>query len=136
MTSVAAILHALSHEDSILLLETIAVEKTGVTDVLRTKTKLSSKQYYSRMSMLVDAGLVKRRNKKHHLTAIGKVVYGIMLLLEDMISDQWRLKVTDTLEVSNELTNEERNKVINTLIDMSKIKSILSKPILEYDELS
>jgi predicted transcriptional regulator len=36
---------------------------------------LTTKQYYSRISGLLDAGLIKRHKGKYSLTMLGKVVY-------------------------------------------------------------
>jgi DNA-binding HxlR family transcriptional regulator len=129
MRSIAGILYALSDDNSILLLRTIAHGRSDSTEVLMAKTKLSPKQYYSRMAKLMKIGLIKRRNKKHSLTAIGKIVYSILMILEEMLLSEWKLKVIDSLEMSNELSKKERDKAINSLIDVKQLKNILGKNI-------
>ena len=63
MISVADVLKAISDKRSLELFRIVALTKPD-TDILISKTKLSRKQYYSRMSRLMDAGLIKRKNGK------------------------------------------------------------------------
>jgi DNA-binding HxlR family transcriptional regulator len=132
MRSIARILYALSDDNSILLLQTIADGRSDNTETLMEKTKLSPKQYYSRMAKLIEIGLIKRRNKKHFLTARGKIVYSILMILEEMLLSEWKLKVIDSLEMSNELSKKERDEAINSLIDINQLKNIFSKSFF-YD---
>jgi predicted transcriptional regulator len=74
MVSAAHTLHAISDEKALSLFKTIAVSKSN-TDILMTKLKLTRKQYYSRMKMLVDVGLVKRGSGKYYLTSFGRIAY-------------------------------------------------------------
>ena len=57
--SVECILQALSVDKSLVLFNTIASESTD-TEILTNKLGLSRKQYYSKMSALLRAGLIKR----------------------------------------------------------------------------
>jgi hypothetical protein len=41
----------------------------------------TTKQYYSRISGLLDAGLIKRYKGKHSLTLLGKVVYNSQIII-------------------------------------------------------
>lgn len=96
------------------------------TEFLITQLKLTRKQYYSRMSRLTKAGLVKRHNGKYLLTEFGKVIYTAHVNLEAMIEitldNYWKLKAIDSLEISS---REERNNIVCALIDNQEIRSIL-----------
>ena len=84
------------------------------------------KQFYLRMSGLMKAGLIKRKQGKHTLTTFGKVVYDIILIkIENAINNYWNLKAIDSLEKSNDLPLEERKKLVNELIGNQEIKDIL-----------
>jgi len=131
--SLANILSAISNENALAVFKTIADTK-GDTDVLRTKLNISRKQYYSRMSGLLKAGLVKRKNGRYSLTIFGELVYDAAMTLEKAFNNNnyWRLKAIDSFEIapgqgqSHELSIEERNKIIGTLLrDDQKIKDIL-----------
>jgi hypothetical protein len=41
------------------------------------KLKMSRKQYYVRLSKLIKANMIKRKNGKYLLTPFGKVIYGV-----------------------------------------------------------
>jgi DNA-binding HxlR family transcriptional regulator len=131
--SLANILSAISNENALAVFKTIADTK-GDTDVLRTKLNISRKQYYSRMSGLLKAGLVKRKNGRYSLTIFGELVYDAAMTLEKAFNNNnyWKLKAIDSFEIApgqgqgHELSIEERNKIIDTLLrDDQKIKDIL-----------
>jgi hypothetical protein len=125
MISVADVLKAISDKRSLELFRIVALTKPD-TDILISKTKLSRKQYYSRMSRLMNAGLIKRKNGKHTLTAFGKVIYDIILAtLENAVSNYWKLKAIDSLQISDDFPAEECKKLINSFIDDDGIKAIL-----------
>jgi len=125
MILVTDVLEAMSDNRSLELFRTIALTRTD-SDTLISKTKLSRKQYYSRMSRLMNAGLIKRKNGKYTLTAFGKVIYDIAIAtLENAVSNYWKLKAIDSLEMSNELPTEERKKMIDSFIDNQEIKDVL-----------
>src|SRR5919109_5069976 len=115
------VLAAISDKESLELFRYIA-SKNGDSDRLRTETNLTRKQYYSRLSRMTKAGLVRRKNGKHSLTAFGKVVYDAETTIEKAINSYWKLKAIDSLELSDELPKEERIKLIDNLLDNNDIK--------------
>jgi hypothetical protein len=125
MILVADVLKAISDNRSLELFRIVAQTKPD-TDILISKTKLTRKQYYSRMSILMNAGLIKRKNGKYTLTAFGKVIYKIILIpVENAMNYYWKLKAIDSLEISNDLPAEERKKVIDNFIGSQGIKDVL-----------
>jgi hypothetical protein len=121
----ADVLKAICDNGSLELFRIVALAKQD-TDTLISKTKLTRKQYYSRVSRLMRTGLIKRKNGRHTLTAFGKVIYYTTLLtIENAVNYYWKLKAIDSFEISNNLTSEEREKVIDNLIDNHEIKTVL-----------
>jgi hypothetical protein len=121
----AVVLKAICDNRSLELFRIVALAKQD-TDTLISKTKLTRKQYYSRVSSLMNAGLIKRKNGKHTMSAFGKVIYYTTLLtIENAVNYYWKLKAIDSFEISNNLTSEEREKVIDNLIDNHEIKTVL-----------
>ena len=118
------VLTAISDKESLELFRFIASNSED-SDTLRTKTNLTRKQYYSRLSRMAKAGLVKRKKGKHSLTAFGKVIYDAQTIIEKAVNNYWRLKAIDSLEVYNDLPEEERIKLIDSLLDNNHIKEIL-----------
>jgi len=122
------VLTAISDKQSLELFRFIAT-RNGDSDVLRDKLNLTRKQYYSRLSRMTKAGLVKRKNGKHFLTAFGKVVYDAQTIIEKAVNNFWKLKAVDSLEQSGDLPEEERLKLIDGLLDNNDIKQILSNKV-------
>jgi predicted transcriptional regulator len=118
------VLTAISDKESLELFRFIASNSED-SDSLRTKTNLTRKQYYSRLSRMTKAGLVKRKKGMHSLTAFGKVIYDAQTIIEKAVNNYWKLKAIDSLEVSNDLPEEERIKLIDSLLDNNQIKEIL-----------
>ena len=126
MVSVVEILEAISDVKSLKLFNTIAT-KGGNSDDLSVQLKLSRKEYYSRMSRLMKTGMVKRKNGKHFLTAFGQIVYDALVTVKKAVESYWKLKAIDSIDLSDEITVKERDKLIQTLLDDVEIREILSK---------
>jgi predicted transcriptional regulator len=124
MHTVDSILASISDKQSLELFRYIAVTN-GNSENLRTKINLTRKQYYSRLSRMTKAGIVKRKNGKHSLTAFGKVVYDAQTIIEKAVNSYWKLKAVDSLDMSDDLPKEERIKLIDNLLDNKDIKEIL-----------
>jgi hypothetical protein len=125
--SVSDILRAISNDKSLVLFNTVALE-AGNSDILKTRLEITRKQYYSRMSDLVDTGLIIRKNGKYFLTSFGKVVYEAQMIIGKGIQNYWKLKAIDSIESppnSPRLPAEEYNRFIDTLVDCNDIKDIL-----------
>jgi hypothetical protein len=122
--TVADILESISDEKALALFKTIALAKPD-SDILLTKTQLSRKQYYSRMSVLMRSGLVRRNKGRYALTAFGKVVYDIEITIEIALENLWKLRAVDLVQVEEALSREEQTRILDTLIDSAKIKDVL-----------
>lgn len=72
--SITDILKKISDDKTLTLFNSIAVSN-GDRYIHLREMNLSKKQYYSRLSGLVDAGLIRRYNGKYSLTLVGKIVY-------------------------------------------------------------
>lgn len=122
----ATVLRTISDDKSMDLFKTIAFGNID-SENLKGKTKLTRKQYYSRLSRMTKAGLVRKRSGKYTLTAFGKVVYDSQNTVDSALINFWKLKAIDSLEMSNELPKEEQQKLIDTLLDNQELKGILVK---------
>jgi hypothetical protein len=96
---------------------------------------LTTKQYYSRIYGLTDAGLIKRHRGKYSLTMLGHVVYDAQLIIGKTLAYYWKLKALEEIEMSTSgLPNEEKIQLINLLIDNHQINDILMKSISSSTE--
>ena len=124
--SVANVLRSISDDLSLDLYRTIAKSNNESGDDLLSKVKITRKQFYSRLSSLTKAGLVKRKQGKYSLTAFGKVVYDSERAIENAFNIYWKLKAIDSIGISNELPKEEYSKIVDALIDNYEIKDMLT----------
>ena len=125
-TSSASVLRTIADDKSIELFTTVALETIDSKN-LKSRTKLTRKQYYSRLSRMTSAGLVRRKNGKYILTTFGRIVYDSKVTIENALTNYWKLKAIDSLETSNEVPKEEQQKLIETLLENEKIKAILER---------
>ena len=98
---------------------------------------LSPKQYYSRLSGLVDAGLIRKFEGRYLLTLVGKIVYDAQINIGKALSYYWKLKAIESIEMSSpgaRITKEELKQLIDALIDNHFIKDFLIKKSL-FDTL-
>jgi len=122
----ADILKAIADDKSLVLFNTIA-NAGGDSDILIRRLDLTRKQYYSRISALSKTGLISRKNRRYHLTSFGKIVYDAQLMIGRAANTFWKLKAIDSFDTEHKLPEDERNKIINTLIDNQDIVKILVK---------
>lgn len=99
---------------------------------------LSTKQYYARVSGLLNAGLIKRHKGKYSLTLLGRVVYDSQLLIGKTLSYYWKLRAIESIEMEStqmsnpttySLPNEEIMQLIDALIDNNQVKELLLKSV-------
>jgi predicted transcriptional regulator len=124
--SAASVLRSIADDKSLELFRTVALETIDSKN-LKNRTRLTRKQYYSRLSRMTRTGLVRKKNGKYILTTFGKIVYESQTTVENALSNYWKLKAIDSLETSSELPEEEQKKLIETLLDNQEIKQILVK---------
>ena len=121
--SLPKVLSAIADAKSLLIFQSIApgfVEG----DVLLKKTNLSRKQYYSRISAIMDAGLVTRKNKKYCLTSLVKIVYGLQTTTQNALNNYWKLRAIDSFDGVSE---REQEQVIENLIGDENLRELLTK---------
>ena len=120
-------MRAISDGMALDLYKIIANSNGATGESLQAKIRISRKQYYSRLSNMAKAGLIRRKHGRYSLTAFGKVVYDSERSIENAYNIFWKLKAIDSIGVSNELPKEEYSKIVEALIDNYEIKDILVK---------
>jgi hypothetical protein len=97
------------------------------SDVRIGQLKFTKKQFYSRMTRLVKARLIRRHKGQYFLTSYGTVIYDAHRLLETAVKNYWKLRSVDLIELANKgsMPKEERIKIIDQLITNQQIKKIL-----------
>ena len=129
--SVDYILSRTSDEKTLALFDSIANSDGNSRSATLRKSNLTEKQYYARISGLMDAGLIKRRKGEYSLTLLGKVVYDSQMIIGKALTYYGKLKAIEEIEMSYGPTfpKEELAQLINALIDSDQIKDAIMKPI-------
>ena len=114
ISDAVSILKAIANDTSYLLFNTIARGP-------------SKKQYYTGLSALKKAGLIKKKSGEYAITALGKIIYCIQLMIEEAFENRWKLMVVDSLETEDAVPEEEFVKFIDALIQNKQIKEFLMR---------
>jgi len=127
LESLGNLMKLISDNKSLLIFKTIFLASGDSGENLRTQLNLTKKQYYSRISRLTKAGLVKRQKGRYFVTAFGRVIYDAQRLLGSAVKNYWKLKAIDSLGSANDdkMPTEERTKIIDLMIGNPQIKEIL-----------
>jgi hypothetical protein len=127
---ITSILKKISDDKALILFNYIAVSDGDRYIPLR-EMNLTTKQYYSRISGLVNVGLVRRDKGKYSLTLLGKVIYDVQMTIGKALTYHWKLKAIESIEMSaavnSGIPEGELAKLYDTLIDNHQIKDILMK---------
>jgi predicted transcriptional regulator len=124
----ADLLKIMTNEQSLRIFNTILLEGHLKTEVLRTRLKLSRKEYYSRITRLTRAGLVRREKGRYYVTSFGKVIHEAQKIIEGGLKNYWILKAIDSLGAADAdkiMPEEERTKIIDLVMGDQRIKEIL-----------
>jgi predicted transcriptional regulator len=124
--SLVDMLEAISDSKSLEIFRDIA-KGTVESEVLKQKEGISRKQYYFRTRRLFDAGLVKRVKGRFSLTNLGTVIYHAHLIMEAGVNNFWKLKAIESIQDSGQIIEQERIKLIQTILDNNTIENILVK---------
>ena len=132
MTTVLDVLKTIANDKSLVLFNTIALSDCD-SDICIRGLELTRKQYYSRLSALLKAGVVKRVRGKYSLTTLGVIVYYAREIIGKAVDQYWRLKAIDSIRASGngEMPQEQFHTIIDKLIVNQEIKNILIKQIKE-----
>ncbi|MFL6422931.1 MAG: hypothetical protein ACJ71R_05005 [Nitrososphaeraceae archaeon] len=123
--SVPDVLKTISDDKSFAVFQLIAnVNSNG--EIVLKKLDLTRKQYYSKISAMMAADLIKRQNRRYYLTPFGKVIYCCIMIAKNALNDYYKLKAVESTEGSD-FSNEEFSKLVNALIDNQQVKEFLTK---------
>jgi hypothetical protein len=87
------ILSRTSDEKTLALFGSIA-KSGGNRSKALMKADMTEKQYYGRISGLIDAGLIKRYKGRYSLTLLGTVVYVSLMTIFNAINNQPKINAS------------------------------------------
>jgi predicted transcriptional regulator len=129
--SLSFILKKIADDRTLTLFNLIALSKERPHKHL-SEVNLTTKQYYSRISGLLNSGLIKRQKGEYSLTTFGRMVYDTNMTIGKTLTYYWKLKSIESIQISaadKGLPVAELSKIIDTLIDNHKIKDILVREL-------
>jgi hypothetical protein len=122
--TVASVMKTISDPISLGLMKSIS--EAGIdSSNLRNKTRLSRRQYYSRLSSFTRNGLVIKKNGKNYRTGFGRIVYHTLTTIENAFANNYKLKAIDSIDSYHNIPREEYKKIIDTLITDPDMREIL-----------
>ena len=125
--SITTVLRKISDDKTLTLFNSIACADEDKNIPLK-EMNLTTKHYHTRISGLLNAGLIKRHKGKYSHTLLGKIVYDTQITIGKTLTYYWKLNGIESIEASNN-PEWELAQLINALIDNRQIKNILMKSI-------
>jgi tRNA A37 threonylcarbamoyladenosine dehydratase len=126
MTTLVDILSLIAERKCSVIFRSIG-EQNEPTELQITKLDMTRKQFYSRISQLLQNDLVKKTHGKYELTLFGKVVFGIENKIQHSIDNYWKLKAIETLDEN--LPEIEKSNLIISIVDDPLIRDLLGRSI-------
>jgi hypothetical protein len=139
-STLSPVLSAISDNKSLTLFTAIAngsnpasaadeQQQQPIAEMLISRMNMTRKQYYTRINLFREAGLIRRQGARFILTSLGKVVYETHKTIGFAIHNRWKLQAIDSLDTSRSTEGmpfEERHRLIKALIgDHEVIQDIL-----------
>jgi predicted transcriptional regulator len=125
--SLADVLKSIYDDKSLSIFQLIADINSNGEIISLKRLGLSRKQYYSRVSAMMENGLIKRQRGRYYFTALGKVVYCCIMIVKNALNNYYNLKAVEVTEAHNKLSNEEFTRLVDVLIDNQQVKEFLTK---------
>jgi hypothetical protein len=124
--STTNVLKRLSDYKTERVFKTISTNDDLTSETLMAKLGLSKRQYYDRISKLVEVGLIRRHKGKYKISSFGKVVLNLQKVAERTSQIHWKLEAIDNIKMSDKSIIAEIDylKIIDILLDDIEIKDI------------
>lgn len=112
------IFSVLSDDDSLKIIQMVVDHRDPkITDFD------SPKRYYTRLSKLKNALIIKRKGKSFEMTAFGSVIYDMIQTVKLAHDLHWKLQVIDA--IGDRVPEVERQQIIESLIPDKSIRKTL-----------
>ena len=95
---------------------------------------MTRKEYYLRLTRLVNLDLIKRVEGRYILTTFGKVIYQVQIRLAVAVNNRWKLKAFDNLYSDNTIPVSERSQVMNQIINDTGNNEIILESFTSKDD--
>jgi hypothetical protein len=131
--STSTLLDVLRDASSLKILNYIAKSyeagEVNGTSVPISKTSLTRRQYYRRLSVLVKLGLIVRKNnRKYSLTLFGRLINTQIASIEKLVDHYWKIQAIDSIKLATANENKSDRQfieLVNTMIEDHHVKKLL-----------
>jgi DNA-binding HxlR family transcriptional regulator len=107
--SAGEIIRCINDKKTLSLFRAVAVLESRRSGTLKSKVKLTRKQYYKRIEKLMHIGLVNRIGGRYRLTSFGKVVFNLLIrVLEFAVKYHRELKSIDPITMVSTKARKSR----------------------------
>jgi hypothetical protein len=118
MMPLSDIYSVLSDDDSLKIIQMVVDRRDPkITDFD------SPKRYYTRLSKLKNALIIKRKGKSFEMTAFGSIIYDMIQTVKLAHDLHWKLQVIDA--IGDRVPEVERQQIIESLIPDKSIRKTL-----------
>jgi predicted transcriptional regulator len=91
------------------------------------RNDISKKQFYVRLKRLREHGLIEKSQSVYRTTTFGSLIYnGHIKTLEDILANYWKLRAVDVLKSRQDFPLDQKEKVIEEIIQSTSLKSIVN----------
>jgi len=73
----------------------------------------------------LKTGLIERSKGNFSLTSLGAVVYHAQLITQAGVNSYWKLKAIDSIGSSGQISENERIKLVKTILNDETMEGIL-----------
>jgi predicted transcriptional regulator len=127
------ILKKIADDKALTLFNYIALSKGDRSHKHLRGINLTTKQYYSRISGLVNAGLIRRHKGEYSISLFGRIVFDAHATIDQALNHYLKLKLIESI-ADKKLPPAELLKIIDILIDNRQIKDILLKGLFAFED--
>jgi len=93
---------------------------------LRQLLDLSERQYYDRISELMNMGLVRRKNGKVFITSFGQIVYKAQSKIAIAFTHSSELRMIDLIKSHSGLSEDQQQSLIDKILVNSEIMDMIT----------
>ena len=108
------ILDALAHEDAIKIFNYAKDEITNSTVAIR-ELGLTQKRYYTRLKLLLDAGILEKCDQGYRYTFLGEVLHQMSGSFTAILEQKDRLELANKLRKTKSLSEEEKKNLMKLI---------------------
>jgi predicted transcriptional regulator len=131
--TIDCVLKRIADDKALTLFNYIALSKGDKSRKHLRGINLTTKQYYSRISGLVSAGLIRRHKGEYSISLFGRIVFDAHATIDQALSYYPKLKSIESI-ADKKLPPAELLKIIDILIDNRQIKDILLKGFFAFED--